>query len=196
VDKPYRERRGPIIKIVLISLFCLASVLFGQQNVLELQTSPSSAMSAALEEFRLQTANLNAASPTPGAAKGTPNRPAPRAAWHGRLYENLRNDVFDANPHQITQRGGDKRKLRRNQYGFSVTGPVVLPKVYNGSGKTFFTMTYEGVRESVGQFSLNTIPTTLERTGQWAHVVDSNGQPLPIYDPASTSSTRFTIPRR
>ncbi|MEO5924455.1 MAG: hypothetical protein ABIR70_11570 [Bryobacteraceae bacterium] len=104
------------------------------------------------------------------------------------MYENLRNDVFDANPHQIRQRGGDKRKLRRNQYGASVTGPVVLPKIYNGAGKTFFTFTYEGVRESIGQFSLNTIPTTLERTGQWAHVVDSNGQPLPLYDPLSTST--------
>ncbi len=145
-------------------------------------------MAAALEEFRVQTANLTgAASPAPGAARSAANRPAAKAAWHGRVYENLRNNAFDANPHQIVQRGGDQRQLRRNQYGFSVTGPVVLPKVYNGAGKTFFTMTYEGVRESIGQFSMNTIPTTLERTGQWGHVVDTNGQPLPIFDPLTTS---------
>ncbi|MFM2124456.1 MAG: hypothetical protein RL328_907, partial [Acidobacteriota bacterium] len=86
------------------------------------------------------------------------------------------------------QRGGDKRKLRRNQYGFSVTGPVVLPKVYSGKGKTFFTVTYEGVKESIGQFSLNTIPNVYERTGDWSKSVDSNGAPLPIYDPLTTAA--------
>ncbi len=155
--------------------------------MVELKPANSEAMTVALEEFRNRTSNLAGSATGTGATKVSANRPAPKAAWHGRLYENLRNDVFDANPHQIVQRRGDKRKLRRNQYGASVTGPVVLPKVYNGAGKTFFTFTYEGVRESIGQFSLNTIPTTLERTGQWAHVVDSNGQPLPIYDPASTA---------
>jgi hypothetical protein len=153
----------------------------------ELRTASSPALETALQEFRTQTANLTGANPGAGAVKTAGNRPAAKPAWHGRIYENLRNNAFDANPHQIVQRGGAPRQLRRNQYGFSVTGPVVLPKVYNGAGKTFFTMTYEGVRESIGQFSLNTIPTTLERTGQWGHVVDPNGQPLPIYDPAATA---------
>ncbi|MEP6960679.1 MAG: hypothetical protein ABI995_01275 [Acidobacteriota bacterium] len=117
----------------------------------------------------------------------TGTRAAPKAAWHGRLYENIRNDAFDAIPHQILQRNGEQRKLRRNQYGFSVTGPVILPKIYSGAGKTFFTVSYEGMRESIGQFRIATIPTTLERTGSWGHVVDSNGDPLKIYDPASTS---------
>ncbi len=142
-----------------------------------------------MQEFRIQTANLtgaSAATTSPGRA-GT-NRPAAKPAWHGRIYENLRNNAFDANPHQIVQRGGDPRQLRRNQYGLSVTGPVVLPKLYNGAGKTFFTFTYEGVKESVGQFSLNTIPTALERTGSWSHVVDNNGAPLPIYDPLTTAA--------
>jgi hypothetical protein len=138
----------------------------------------------ALDEFRAQTANLSGAA---GAGKAA-GKPAAKPAWHGRIYENLRNNAFDANPHQIVQRGGAPRQLRRNQYGFSVTGPIVLPKLYNGAGKTFFTFTYEGVKESVGQFSMNTIPTTLERTGQYGHVVDANGAPLPIYDPFTTAA--------
>jgi hypothetical protein len=151
--------------------------------------APTSGLAAALEEFRVQTAPRGAAG-GPGASKGGPGRPQQptKAAWHGRVYENLRNDLFDANPHQIVQRGGDKRQLRRNQYGLSVTGPVVLPKIYNGTGKTFFTVTYEGVREKVGQFTLATIPTTLERTGSWSHVVDPNGAPLQIFDPLTTAA--------
>ena len=106
---------------------------------------------------------------------------------HGRIYENLRNDFLDAVPHEIVQRGGQQRKLRRNQFGFNVTGPVYIPKVYNGSGKTFVTFSFEGMRESIGQSRLNTIPTVPERTGDWSHVVDAAGNPLPIFDPASTA---------
>lgn len=113
-------------------------------------------------------------------------RPA-RPVWHGRIYENLRNDALDANPHQIVQRGGDKRKLRRNQFGVNITGPVYIPKIYNGTGKTFFTFSFEGMRESIGQFRLNTIPTTRERTGEWSHVVDGAGNPLRLYDPLTTA---------
>jgi hypothetical protein len=156
----------------------------GQQPAVELQPVPSSALTQALEEFRTQTSRL-------GGRGGTgvqTSAPKPKAVWHGRIYENIRNNAFDAIPHQIVQRGGQQRKLRRNQYGFSVSGPVVAPKVYNGAGKTFFTLTYEGMRESIGQFNLNTIPTMLERTGQYGHVVDPNGQPLKIYDPLTTST--------
>ncbi len=156
-----------------------------QPNAAEPKPPPSAVLTTALEEFRAQTANLSGAR---GAVKTAGNRPTAKPAWHGRIYENLRNNALDANPHQIVQRGGAPRQLRRNQYGFSVTGPVVLPKIYNGAGKTFFTLTYEGVKESVGQFSLATIPTTLERTGQYGHVVDANGAPLPIYDPLTTSA--------
>ncbi len=158
--------------------------MLGQTAPVELQPATSSGLTAAIAEFRAQTA----AASRPGAAAAKQNQSNAKAAWHGRLYENLRNDVFDANPHQIVQRGGDKRKLRRNQYGFSVTGPVILPKVYNGKGKTFFTVTYEGVKESIGQFSLNTLPNQFERTGDWSRSVDSNGAPLPIYDPLTTAA--------
>lgn len=141
------------------------------------------ALQQAVEEFRIQTSRLNAGDGT--LQVGTTSRPG-RPAWHGRIYENLRNDLLDANPHQIVQRGGDKRKLRRNQFGFNITGPVYLPKIYNGTGKTFFTLSFEGMRESIGQFNLNTIPTTRERTGKWSHVVDIAGNPLPIFDPLTT----------
>ena len=146
---------------------------------------PSPALLRAIEEFRTQTANLSTSSTQQAA--GTAPRSAASTAFHGNLYENIRNDFLDANPHEIVQRGGDKRKLRRNQWGFNVTGPVRIPKIYNGSGSTFFTFQYEGMRQSIGQFRMNTIPTTLERTGSFGHVVDAAGNPLPIYDPASTS---------
>lgn len=153
----------------------------------------SEALQRAVEEFRVQTARLNvshgelAAVSAAGGQRQSLRTPASRTAFHGNFYENLRNDALDANPHEIKQRNGEKRKLRRNQWGLNLTGPVKIPKLYNGAGNTFFTFQYEGMRESIGQFRMTTIPTMLERTGSWSHVVDSAGNPLPIYDPLTTS---------
>ena len=114
-----------------------------------------------------------------------PAAPA-RAPWHGRVFENFRNDFLDAVPHQITQRGGTKSLLRRNQFGFNVAGPLVIPRLYHGSRRTYFSFSYEGVRERMARSYLQTLPTVPERTGDFSEVVDQAGELLPIYDPAST----------
>jgi hypothetical protein len=122
---------------------------------------------------------------TDAAPKSSPRTPAtPR--WHGRLYENFRNDYLDAVPHEITQRGGTKSLLRRNQFGFSATGPLAIPGVYDGGGKTFVSVSYEGVRDSVARSFLQTMPTVPERTGNFSAVVDQAGRFLPIFDSRST----------
>jgi len=109
-----------------------------------------------------------------------------RAQYHGRVFENFRNDVLDAVPHEIAQRGGGKNLLRRNQFGFNVSGPVVIPKLFNGARTTFFSLSYEGVRERIGRNSLRTVPILTERNGDYSQVVDSSGNPLEIFDPATT----------
>ena len=111
-----------------------------------------------------------------------------RGVWHslhGRLFENFRNDILDAVPHEIVQRGGEKSLLRCNQFGFNVAGPLAIPRLLP-AGSTFFSLSYEGVRERISRTSLHTIPTARERTGDYSAVVDQSGDPLPIYDPATT----------
>lgn len=147
------------------------------------QQHPSSEIGKAIEEFRIQTRNLGLRADSPHRARRNGTR---GAAWHGRLFWNIRNDIFDAVPHEVTQTAGNKGILRRNQYGFNISGPVVIPKLYRGGSKTFFSLSYEGVRETVGRSYLRTIPTAPERAGEFSQVVDKAGEPLPIYDPAST----------
>src|SRR5690606_27092340 len=114
----------------------------------------------AVEEFRVQTAAQQAVTEGQGGGGGRGGGRGGFAgsgaalAWHGRVVHNFRNDALDAIPHEIVQRNQPQRKLRYNQYGFNVTGPVYLPKVYNGAGKTFFTFQYEGSRQSQGQSGL------------------------------------------
>ena len=107
-------------------------------------------------------------------------------SWHGRVFEYFRNDILDAVPHEVVQRGGDRNLRRRNQFGFTVNGPVAIPRVYDGRGRTFFTFSYEGSRERVGRSYLMSLPTSQQRTGDFSDLVNRAGKPLTIYDPAST----------
>jgi len=139
-------------------------------------------MNSAIEEFKIQTRNLGLRADSPAKSGHSP-----LLDWHGRLFENFRNDALDAIPHEIRQNGGNKDLLRRNQFGFNVAGPVVIPRLINGHGNTYFSLSYEGVRENIDRTYLQTIPTVAQRTGDYSDVVDAAGNVLPIYDPATTS---------
>src|ERR1019366_4789650 len=52
-----------------------------------------------------------------------------------------------------------------NQWGFTVGGPIIIPKVYNGKDKLFFFFAYEGMKDSQPVTTSLTVPTALERTG-------------------------------
>lgn len=143
----------------------------------------SRALETALEEFQLASKELGLRADSPAPR----NSVAPMwRSWHGRLYENLRNDKLDATPHEVVQRGGERNLLRRNQFGFNAGGPLVIPKLYDGSRRTFLNISYEGVRESIGRSFLRTVAIEPERRGDFSQTVDPAGAPLPIYDPAST----------
>ena len=143
-----------------------------------------SPVEAAVEQFQTITRDLGLRSDSSKAFQAGGGK---LPQYHGRLTYNIRNDLFDAIPHQIRQRGGDASILRRHQFGFNVSGPVFLPKLYNGGTRTFFTLSYEGVRESIARSLLESIPILPERSGDFSQTVDQAGNPLPIYDPASTS---------
>jgi len=147
------------------------------------QAARQSELQKAVEEFKIQTRELGLRADSPS-RKGRNGGGKPE--WHGRIFENFRNDFLDAVPHEIRQRGGTRATLRRNQFGFNVSGPVLIPHLYQGGRATYFSLSYEGVRESVSRSFLRTIPTLPERTGDWSETVDQAGNPLPIYDPLTT----------
>jgi hypothetical protein len=141
-------------------------------------------LTRAAEEFKVLTRDLGMRPESPPTAQ---KHQGPRLLWHGRLYENFRNDILDAIPHQVRQNGESVSPLRRNQFGFNVSGPVLIPHLLRNPKTTFFALSYEGVRERISRASLHTIPTLLQRSGDFSQTVDQAGNLLPIYDPATTS---------
>ncbi len=166
-------------RYALAAYLCAAAGFAGQQPP---AATPGPDMNSAIEEFKIQTRNLGL---RPDSPRKSGRRPV--QDWHGRLFENFRNDALDAIPHEIRQNGGDKDLLRRNQFGFNVAGPVVIPRLIDGHGNTYFSLSYEGVRENIDRTYLQTIPTVAQRTGDYSDVLDPAGNVLPIYDPATTT---------
>ncbi|HUS08219.1 MAG TPA: carboxypeptidase-like regulatory domain-containing protein, partial [Bryobacteraceae bacterium] len=106
--------------------------------------------------------------------------------FHGSLQEFLRNSVLDANGFNSNRAGQAKPSFKRNQFGFTVGGPVWVPKLYRGRNRTFFFAAYEGLRErSLASFT-GTVPTALERTGDFSRSLDAGGKLNQIYDPRTT----------
>ena len=106
---------------------------------------------------------------------------------HGSGFEYYRNEDMDANGYNANLAGAAKGSFGRNQFGFRIGGPVVIPKVMNGHNKTFFFFSYDGLRDMTAESWLETVPTALERTGDFSQSFDAKGNLIVIYDPASTT---------
>ncbi|HWB96683.1 MAG TPA: carboxypeptidase-like regulatory domain-containing protein [Bryobacteraceae bacterium] len=88
--------------------------------------------------------------------------------YHGSLYDNFRNPAMNANSFGNNATGAKKGKFNVNDFGGTFAGPVVIPKLYNGRNKTFFFFSYEGVREAEDASAFLTMPTALERQGDFS----------------------------
>ncbi|HQR33792.1 MAG TPA: TonB-dependent receptor, partial [Blastocatellia bacterium] len=97
---------------------------------------------------------------------------------HGSLYEFLRNDIFDAKGYFDPER----LKLRRNQFGATVSGPVRIPKLYDGRNRTFFMFTWESYRQIDGDSERALTPTPEMLRGDFSKATDANGKPIVITD--------------
>jgi hypothetical protein len=88
-------------------------------------------------------------------------------ALHFTVWEFLRNSDLDANGFFANKFGDQRNALKQNQFGVSIGGPVVFPKLYNGRNKTFFFGGYEGYRRSVASQSTGLAPTTDQLAGNF-----------------------------
>lgn len=120
--------------------------------------------------------------------------------YRGNLYEFNRNDAYAANTFQLNRAGQRKAPTRYNLYGGTFGGPVRLPWVYDGQNRTFFFVTWEGIRNQDPRSGVRTVPSEQERqgdfTGTWTTQVISGKQvviPITIFDPLSVDGNRTVV---
>ncbi|WP_232298705.1 carboxypeptidase-like regulatory domain-containing protein [Granulicella tundricola] len=86
--------------------------------------------------------------------------------YHGSVFEYLQNQALDANPYGFT----GKAPKKFNTFGFSLSGPISIPRLYNGHNKTFFFADYEGNRRSTAVLQQFVVPTVAERSGDLSDI--------------------------
>jgi hypothetical protein len=100
----------------------------------------------ALQEFRVQSSTYSAEfGHGPGAQISFVTRSGTND-FHGTVFDYLRNGFFDANDWFNDSLAVPKSILHQNDFGGTLGGPVLIPAVYDGKDKTFFFVSYEGLR--------------------------------------------------
>ncbi|MBT9331520.1 carboxypeptidase regulatory-like domain-containing protein [Acidipila sp. 4G-K13] len=104
--------------------------------------------------------------------------------FHGSLYEYNQSAVLASNDYFSDRTGTPKENDHYNQYGLSISGPVILPKIFNGHNKLFFLFGWEGIRDQQPASGYLTVPTDAERKGDFSALLGLNPATV-IYDPTT-----------
>ena len=106
---------------------------------------------------------------------------------HGDGFFIDRNSVFDSAgffPSNFNSAGKAIAPVdQETDWGGTLGGPVVLPKLYNGHDKTFFLVSFDIFNKNQGLASFGTVPTAAEKQGDFSNFVDTKDHVIPIYDP-------------
>jgi hypothetical protein len=99
--------------------------------------------------------------------------------FHGSAYEFYRDSAFDANNFFSNRTGTPLGDFRRSQFGGVLGGPIQR-------SRTFFMTSFEGLRSKSASQMTATVPTLLQRQGDFSQTLAQNGQQIRIFDPFST----------
>jgi hypothetical protein len=155
-----------------------------------------------IQEFAIQTSNYSAEFGQTGNAIMNITFKSGSNQFHGSGYEYFVNEAMNAGQPFTDDGNGHliRTRQRRNDYGFTLGGPVAIPKLYDGHNKTFFFVTWEQYRiaQNILPNALS-VPTLAFRRGDFSSILLKNqigtdplGRPIypnEIYDP----QTRRTV---
>ncbi len=103
----------------------------------------------------------------------------------GELFEYFRNNILNARPFFDTS--GTTNKLRQNEYGYSIGGPVLIPKIFNGKNRVFWQTDFQQQKiRGAGQSLVANVPTPEEA----AAITDPSARALFDQYQIPTSSSR------
>jgi hypothetical protein len=159
------------------------SVMEHNSGIQSIQYTPTS---EGVEEFKIQTNGYSAEYGTSGNVVISMVSKSGTNQLHGDVFEYYNNSAFSANNFFSNRNGVPVSDSHSSQYGGTVGGPVYIPKVYNGRNRTFFFEHYErrAVPTTLKTWQ-GTVPTTLEKNGDFSQTYNSSGQPVTIYDPTT-----------
>jgi len=141
----------------------------------------------AIAEFKVLTSNYGAQYGRNGSGTVEVETKSGTNSFHGDAYEFVRNDAFNA----MTFPQTTLPAYKKNDFGYTIGGPVYIPKLYNTSRqKTFFFWSQEWRRERVpANLGSVTVPSLAERNGDFSDLCPSTNTPFQRSD--STTPAYF-----
>jgi hypothetical protein len=133
----------------------------------------------ALQEFKVQT-GIYPAEFGRGAIQINVSTKSGGNDFHGALFEFVRNEKFDAKNYAFTTARPPKDPFKWNQFGFVLSGPVTIPKLFNGRNRLFFMSNYEWFRQRRNVQAVYNLPSAAMRTGNFSELPLGT---LGIFDP-------------
>jgi hypothetical protein len=131
-----------------------------------------------VDEMRVQTNSYSAVYGRSGGGISTMVTKSGTNSFHGSAFEFLRNNALNANNFFSNRSGAKIAPLHMDQYGGSIGGPIF-------KNRTFFFGLFEGNVNNAGAFTLFSVPTAAERTGDFSQVYNQQGKLKIIYNPFS-----------
>ncbi len=142
----------------------------------------------AVDEFTVQTNALDAEYGHGGGMFVNVTTKGGTNEFHGNLYNFFRNDKLNANSFFGNRNNNPRPIFRFNQFGLTAGGPVVIPKLFNGKDKLFWFFNFEGLRQRTPITYRFTVPTELQKQGDFSQTFNAAGVPFQIADPTTTTS--------
>ena len=139
-----------------------------------------------VQEFKVQTNYFSSEFGNTGGAIVNVITKSGTNQLHGVGYEFYRNAALNANSWFSNRAGRAIPDFKRNVYGGTLGGPVMIPKVYDGHNKTFFFFDYEGSRQDSATTRTVSVPSLKEKAGDFSDTRAANGQLITIYNPFDT----------
>ncbi|MBK5292544.1 MAG: carboxypeptidase regulatory-like domain-containing protein [Acidobacteriia bacterium] len=139
----------------------------------------------AVEEFKVLTTVYDAQYGKTGGGVINVSSKSGTNSYHGSAYEFLKRPGLNANTFSNNSKGLPRQRTGLDQWGFTIGGPIRLPRLYNGQSKTFFFFSGEAYHEGLHfpDESITSVPTVAQKAGDFSRTFDNSGRLMPIYDP-------------
>jgi hypothetical protein len=141
-----------------------------------------------VQEFTIQTATFDAQFGNTEGGVTSMSIKAGTNRFHGSVYYFAEPRGLAANDYFGNMRGQERPQTSSNRPGFSLTGPVRIPGVYDGRDKTFFSVGYERIKDVRPRFDAggdSWVPTEALRNGDFSEYASN----ITIYDPLTRKPT-------
>jgi hypothetical protein len=127
----------------------------------------------ALEEVAVQSSNYSAEFGQAGSGLFQFTTKSGSNNFHGSAYDYFVNEALNSYQSLPTaQNTRIRNRARRNDFGFSIGGPVTIPKVYSGKDRTFFFFNFEAFKENaIISDQARTVPIQAYREGDFSSVL-------------------------